>query len=178
MVERGVCFNLWLRPQMRENCAYSCSFCTRRIHHCGRPLRPLGGISDIGHAVVGVVELISGENKVIKVDNITCGVTPIHQNYLVTAAHCINDQEPIQKVRLGDLEPSAIFEGNSRPQDHEVEKFIIHPLYKKQSPVRYNDIALLKTKKQMKFNNIVFPFCISRVKPQPDSTILVGGFGQ
>jgi hypothetical protein len=58
---------------------------------------------------------------------------------------------------LGDLNLKLNNEG-AQPVDYWVEDIIRHPDYK--PPAKYNDIALLKLKRHVKFNEFIRPACL------------------
>lgn len=107
-----------------------------------------------------------------------CGATLIHERFLLTAAHCVLDPDrPVRTVRLGELDFSKDNEANSMPVDYEVERIIVHPQFKPNSLVRYNDVALIQTVLKVEFNNVVFPFCLSDARPSPKDLVTGSGFG-
>ncbi|MPC36820.1 Serine proteinase stubble [Portunus trituberculatus] len=85
----------------------------------------------------------------------------------------------VNSVRLGDLDLAKEGEANSRPADYDIELIIIHPNFTEdtQTGIRYNDLALLKTKTKIQFNEAVYPFCISRTRPAVNTTVTVSGYG-
>lgn len=64
---------------------------------------------------------------------------------------------PPKVVRLGDLDLTTSDDGSVHV-DYDIENIIRHPDYK--YPQRYNDIALLKTKKQVDFTKFIRPACL------------------
>jgi len=73
---------------------------------------------------------------------VICGASILDQRYLLTAAHCVYEQNPIQfTVRVGQVHLDANL---TQPYEQEipVNEFIIHPQY---SPSRFlNDIAIIE----------------------------------
>ncbi|XP_045132393.1 phenoloxidase-activating factor 3-like [Portunus trituberculatus] len=109
-----------------------------------------------------------------------CGAVVISDRFLLTAAYCVlNPDKPVNSVRLGDLDLAKEGEANSRPADYDIELIIIHPNFTEdtQTGIRYNDLALLKTKTKIQFNEAVYPFCISRTRPAVNTTVTVSGYG-
>ncbi|KAK7080164.1 hypothetical protein SK128_027611 [Halocaridina rubra] len=114
----------------------------------------------------------------ISIADAFCGSSVIHEHYLITAAHCVLDpKRPVRTVRVGEIDFSSTTEANSRPKDYEVERIIVHPNFKPYSLVRYNDIALIKTVEKIQFNELVYPLCISSVRPPPNMVVTGSGFG-
>ncbi|XP_069194437.1 trypsin-1 [Procambarus clarkii] len=114
----------------------------------------------------------------LKVEDTFCGATPISDRFLLTAAYCVVDHEhPLTTVRLGELDFSKDNETNSRPRDYTIETIIVHQDYDPSSPVRYNDIALLKTVEKIEFNEFVFPYCVSKERPPHNADVTGSGFG-
>ncbi|KAK8398503.1 hypothetical protein O3P69_003979 [Scylla paramamosain] len=110
----------------------------------------------------------------------SCGAVVISDYFLLTAAYCVlKPDKPVNSVRLGDLDLAKEGEANSQPADYDIELIIIHPNFTDdpQTGIRYNDLALLKTKTQIQFNEAVFPFCISRTSPAVNTTVTVSGYG-
>ncbi|XP_066944066.1 venom protease-like isoform X1 [Macrobrachium rosenbergii] len=189
---RGLCRTM---PQMRWLCSRTCQFCEdsrplRSIINpefdCGRPYPKRNG---------GVVARIvrqapttqqpgnnggsQGTAGPAKVEDAICGATVIHPRYLVTAAHCVLDPtRPVRSVRLGELDFSKHNETNSRPVDYAVEVITVHPDFDPNLVQRYNDIALIKTAKDIEFNEFVYPFCLTPERPPPNTVVSASGFGK
>lgn len=107
-----------------------------------------------------------------------CGATVISDHFIITAAHCIyKAPEPITSVTLGDIDLSIEGEENSRAVDYTIADIFVHPGYSNLTSAEYNDVALLKTKEKIQFNDVVFPFCISDEVSDPGTIVLISGFG-
>lgn len=88
----------------------------------------------------------------------SCGGTLVSDRFVLTAAHCIRSQIGLPiLVRLGDLNLKRDDDG-AKPVDYNIESIKIHPNYK--GSKKYNDIALLKLKKQVIFNKFIRPTCL------------------
>ncbi|EAT48155.1 AAEL000760-PA [Aedes aegypti] len=93
-----------------------------------------------------------------------CGGALINTLYVLSAAHCIkNDQKPENLVlRLGEhdlsSDPDCDSSGNcnNRVILANVSGIIIHPNYRKER----NDVALLKLAKPIEYSNYVLPICL------------------
>ncbi|KAG0728129.1 Phenoloxidase-activating factor 3 [Chionoecetes opilio] len=107
-----------------------------------------------------------------------CSASPISEHFLVTAAHCVFDEtRPVSAITLGDIDLATDNERNSRPADYEIEVIFAHPEYDPDSQVRYNDIALLRTRLPIQFNEVVFPYCVSDSPLAPGTVVTASGFG-
>ncbi|XP_061721572.1 CLIP domain-containing serine protease HP8-like [Cydia pomonella] len=115
-----------------------------------------------------------------------CHASLITDRFLITAAHCVVDQQIID-VRLGDwdaeTEIDCIQEDcNDPPVDVKVDAKFIHPSYHRQTLV--GDIALLRLAHPVNFTEFIRPVClptteyIARIDYDPDSEYLTGGWGK
>lgn len=81
-------------------------------------------------------------------------------------------------MRLGDRYLSKPYD-DEHAQQHKIEKFIQHPDYKPR--ISYNDIAIIKTDRQIKFNKYVHPSCIGDFGENNNSYLnewTVAGYGE
>ncbi|ALC46203.1 CG11841, partial [Drosophila busckii] len=109
------------------------------------------------------------------VTNWFCGGTLINNRVVLTAAHCLySDSGAVNVVRLGDLD-FATETDDADPEDFGVQNITEHPDYK--YPDLYNDIALLKLDRGVRFNVYKHPACLPFDDGSKADTFTATGWG-
>ncbi|XP_024942568.1 serine protease snake [Cephus cinctus] len=104
-----------------------------------------------------------------------CGGTIISENYILTAAHCMEsrDKGPARLVRVGLIN---LKDPGHAMQERRVVERIKHPNYR--MPSRYHDIALLKLAKPIYLNSQVRPACLEIDFMINGRKAIASGFGK
>ncbi|XP_010223633.1 PREDICTED: coagulation factor X-like [Tinamus guttatus] len=106
-----------------------------------------------------------------------CGGTILNENYILTAAHCMNQSKEITVV-VGEVDREE--EEHSETM-HTVDKIFVHSKYVAET--YDNDIAIIKLKEPITFSEYVIPACL----PETDfanevlmnqKSGMVSGFGR
>ncbi|XP_063992944.1 serine protease snake-like [Diachasmimorpha longicaudata] len=141
------------------------------VSHCGIVDTPLivGGVQakhrEFPHqAIIGYGDEVHWQ----------CGGSVISENYILTAAHCIDSRNRgrASKVRVGLTD---LRDPDHRMQERNVIETIVHPDY--HVPSRYNDIALIKLDEPLTFNAEVRPACLE-INPTSTGKFIASGFGK
>ncbi|XP_078470151.1 vitamin K-dependent protein C-like isoform X2 [Lampetra fluviatilis] len=122
-----------------------------------------GQICTKGHCPWQVL-LIKGTNKAY------CGGTLIHQQWVLTAAHCVSVQEKYPTfVRLGDH-----YRNKPEPEERTVAvaEIIAHPHFNLRT--FYNDIALLRLRHAAGLSPYIVPACLPDPRAAERSLLLPG----
>ncbi|NWW57766.1 FA10 factor, partial [Ifrita kowaldi] len=86
-----------------------------------------------------------------------CGGTILNENFILTAAHCINQSKEI-KVVVGEVDREKKEQSETI---HNVDKILVHSKFVAET--YDNDIALLKLKEPVRFSEYVVAACLPKV---------------
>jgi len=121
-----------------------------------------------------------------------CGASIICKHWLVTAAHCTNRQS--KQTSLPDLDTQfyEVHVGRFMGPDHEagkqvqkfvghegIDRIVIHDNFTSgvSRGIITNDIALIKLKQPIEFNNFVQPVCLPKVSAKENDILWATGWG-
>ncbi|GFT33793.1 clotting factor B [Trichonephila clavipes] len=151
-----------------------CGIRTIRGLRRGRQIRPIGLVpglespankSNMRPSIAGGEESQVGAwpwmagiyTRNFGIENFLCGAAIINNKHLVTAAHCFGSRGNARvlptrySVRVGSIK---VLEGTQ----HLIDEIIIHPQYIPRQ--HYNDIAVIRLKDSINFENNIQPICL------------------
>jgi len=191
----------WITVEAEEKMCYP-SDCGSPQFYPGSPLTlPTNNVaSEITKKIVGgtraypfshpwTAMLIKREKK----RKFLCGASIICKHWLVTAAHCTNRQTKTTNYADLDTRYYEVNVGRYMGVDYEhgkqVQKFIghegidrivIHENFTSgvSKGIITNDIALIRLKKAIKFNNFVQPICLPKVSTKENDILWATGWGE
>lgn len=78
-------------------------------------------------------------------------------------------------MRLGELNLSKDDDG-SEPEDYAINRIIVHPDYR--YPLKYNDIALLRLNRTVRFTKYIRPACLFTKESKTQGVAVATGWGK
>nr|XP_029715103.1 limulus clotting factor C-like [Aedes albopictus] len=108
-----------------------------------------------------------------------CGAQLIHQNFVITASHCVVDRDSGYEVNARyvtvDFGYVRLFRPSSYGQSHAVQEIFVHPQFVKDS--NKHDVAILSLKTAVIFSDYVLPICLELTMSETNIHDIVGKEG-
>ena len=144
---------------LSSNAHFSVKSEPRRTSGCGKQLVPRNS------RVVSGNDSYAGEFpwtvSVRRNGDHHCGGVIIAKKWILTAAHCVHNRAPSSfLVRIGEF---YLYHQDFHSRDYTVYKIIVHSDYSgifKSQSINNADIALLKTRSDIRFNEYAWPVCV------------------
>ncbi|ESN95799.1 hypothetical protein HELRODRAFT_178982 [Helobdella robusta] len=94
----------------------------------------------------------------------SCGGSIINSKWIITAAHCLDENNPGYYMVVVGLHKKITGAGDSTVKVHDVERIVVHEMF---SPITVaNDIALIKVKNDIKLDENVNTVCAPKSNDQ------------
>ena len=105
-----------------------------------------------------------------------CGGTLLNERYVLTASHCLNSDDPTKILIIAGIHDKQLVEEASRRQKVQVKAITMHPGWDPET--LDNDIAILELAEPVTFNEYVQPVCLPGPTAEPDSSVILIGWGK